>query len=55
MIDDTLRNMIHDRKPEPQLKKYARTLTPSIRQDGYQRVLSGETSLEEILRVTSDE
>lgn len=55
MIDDTLRGMIHDRKPEPQLKKYARTLTPSIRQDGYQRVLSGETSLEEILRVTSDE
>ncbi len=54
-IDDTLRTMIHDRKPENQLKKYARTLFPSIRQDGYARVLRGDTSLEEILRVTNDE
>jgi len=55
LIDDTLRGMIHDRKPEPELKKYARTRFPSIRQDGYQRVLSGDTALEEILRVTSEE
>lgn len=55
VIDDTLRNMIHDRKPELQLKKYARTLFPSIRQDGYERVLQGHTSLEEVLRVTSEE
>ncbi len=54
-IDDTLRTMIHDRKPEPQLKKYARNLFPTIRQDGYQRVLQGDTSLEEVLRVTSEE
>ncbi len=54
-MDDTLRTMIHDRKPEQQLKKYARTLFPSIRQDGYRLVLKGETSLEEILRVTSEE
>lgn len=54
-IDETLRSMIHDRKAEPQMKKYARTLFPTIRHDGYQRVLAGETSLEEILRVTSEE
>ncbi len=54
-IDDTLRTMIHDRKPEQQLKKHARTLFPSIRQDGFRRVLAGFTSLEEILRVTSEE
>lgn len=54
-IDDTLRAMIHDRKPEQQLKKHARTLFPSIRQDGFRRVLAGETTLEEILRVTSEE
>jgi len=54
-IDDTLRTMIHDRQPEQQLKKYARTKFPSIRQDGYRRVLMGDTSLEEILRVTSEE
>ena len=53
-IDDTLRNMIHDRKPESHLKKHGRTLFPTIRQDGYLRVLAGDTSLEEILRVTSE-
>jgi len=54
-IDETLRAMIHDKSSEQQIKKYARTLFPSIRQDGFARVLKGETSLEEILRVTSEE
>lgn len=54
-IDDTLRTMIHDRQPEQQLRKYARGSYPSIRQDGYRRVLAGDTSLEEVLRVTSEE
>jgi general secretion pathway protein E len=54
-IDDTLRAKIHDKSSEQEIKKYARTLTPSIRQDGFKRVLSGDTSLEEILRVTSEE
>lgn len=54
-IDDTLRTMIHDKSAEQQLRKYARTHFPSIRQDGFQRVLAGHTSLEEILRVTSEE
>jgi general secretion pathway protein E len=54
-INDKLRAMIHGREPEPELKKYARTLFPTIRQDGYKRVLAGDTSLEEVLRVTSDE
>lgn len=54
-IDETLRTMIHDRKPELQLKKYARGHFLSIRQDGYRRVLAGDTSLEEVIRVTSEE
>ena len=54
-IDDTLRTMIHDKSSEQKIKLYARTLTPSIRQDGFKRVLAGDTSLEEILRVTSEE
>ncbi len=54
-IDEKLRALIHDRKSEQDIKKYARTLFPSIRQDGYRRVLAGDTSLEEILRVTSEE
>ena len=54
-IDDTLRAMIHDKKSEQHIKKYARTLFPSIRQDGFRRVLLGDTTLEEILRITSEE
>jgi general secretion pathway protein E len=55
VIDEKLQAMIHDRQSEPQLKKYARPLFPSIRQDGYKRVLNGDTSLEEVIRVTSEE
>lgn len=54
-IDETLRTMVHDRAPELQMRKYARNLHPSLRQDGFRRVLKGETSLEEVLRVTSED
>lgn len=54
-IDDTLRTMIHDRKPEQEMRQYARYSFLSLRQDGYKRVLQGNTSLEEILRVTSED
>jgi len=52
VIDDTMRTMIHDGASEQQMDKYARTLTPSIRDDGCRRVLAGDTTLEEVLRVT---
>ena len=51
-IDDTMRTMIHDGESEQKLERYARTLTPSIRDDGQRRVLQGDTTLEEVLRVT---
>lgn len=54
-IDDNLRTMIHDRAAEQHMRKYARGLFLSLRQDGYRRVLLGDTSLEEILRVTSED
>lgn len=54
-VDDHLRTMIHDHAAEQQMRKYARTLFPSIRQDGFRRVLSGDTSLEEVLRVTNED
>jgi general secretion pathway protein E len=54
-IDDELRTMIHDGASEQKMRKYARVLFPSLRQDGYRKVLLGETSLEEILRVTSED
>ncbi len=54
-VDDKLRAMIHDGSGEQALEAHARTLTPSIRQDGMRRVLSGDTSLEEVLRVTRED
>lgn len=54
-IDDKLRNMIHDGASEQEMRKYARSLFPSLRQDGYRCVLRGVTTLEEILRVTSED
>lgn len=55
VIDETLRTMIHDHAPEQKMRQYARTLFPSLRQDGCKRVLSGQTSLEEVVRVTAED
>lgn len=54
-MDEHLETMIHDQVPEQQMRKYIRTKFPSLRQDGYRRVLAGDTSLEEILRITSED
>jgi general secretion pathway protein E len=51
-VDDEMRRMIHDGAGEHELERRARTRTPGITQDGMRRVLAGETSLEEVLRVT---
>jgi len=51
-VDDEMRRMIHDGAGEHELERYARTRTPGISQDGMRRVVAGETSLEEVLRVT---
>lgn len=53
-IDEKLSTMIHDRVSEQEMRKYARTLFPSLRLDGFRRVLMGDTSLEEVLRVSSE-
>ncbi len=52
-INDTLRAMIHDGSGEYELEQEARRHSTGIRTDGFRRVLSGETSLEEVLRVSS--
>lgn len=55
VVDDLLRSMIHDGKAEQSIERYARRHTPSLRQDGVRRVLAGETTLDEVLRVTVEE
>jgi general secretion pathway protein E len=51
-IDDVMRQMIHDGSGEHELEARARSQGPGIAEDGMRRVLSGETSIEEVLRVT---
>jgi general secretion pathway protein E len=54
-VDDEMRRLIHDRAPEQQLWKRAQQGgMRSLRQDGIRLVVSGKTSLEELLRVTRD-
>ena len=55
VIDDNLRQLIHDRAAQSSLVASARKTSTSIRQDGYKKVLSGETSLAEVLRVTQED
>jgi general secretion pathway protein E len=51
-IDEHMKSLIHEGKSEIELEKYARKSNNSIQQDGFMRVISGETTLEEILRVS---
>ncbi|HAT1821359.1 TPA: type II secretion system protein GspE [Legionella pneumophila] len=53
IVDETLRGMIHRNENLQTMENYLRPSTPSIREDGFKRVLCGDTSLAEILRVTS--
>ena len=55
IIDDTIRSMVHDGAGEFELERHARQHTPGIRQDGWDKVLRGITSVEEVLRVTQSE
>lgn len=55
LVDDTMRTMIHDGSSEQELERYARTLTPGIRDDGRANVLSGVTTIEEVMRVTRED
>ena len=52
-IDAELRQLIHDGAGEQDMLKHARKKFPGIIADGRRRVIDGETSLEEVLRVTA--
>ena len=54
VITETMRELIHDRASEQSLDREARALTPNIRTDGWRKVLAGDTSIEEVLRVTRE-
>jgi general secretion pathway protein E len=55
VVDDQMRTMIHDGSSEQELERHARHITPSIRDDGRTKVMRGETTIEEVLRVTRED
>ncbi|MEP4147354.1 MAG: type II secretion system ATPase GspE [Halioglobus sp.] len=52
-VDDKLRGMIYDNASEQEMLAHARLEYPSMQTDGRRRILTGETSLAEVMRVTS--
>ncbi|MEW6983667.1 type II secretion system ATPase GspE [Colwelliaceae bacterium 6471] len=54
-VDDKVRELIHNGKGEQAIEKYIRKTTPSIRRDGFDKVMLGTTTLEEVLRVTRED
>lgn len=51
-IDEQMKSLIHNGAGEIELNKYARSQCKSIQQDGFEKVKQGETTLEEVLRVS---
>ena len=54
-VNDAMREMIHDGVSEQELERHARKLSTNIRADGCRLVLSGRTTLDEVLRVTRED
>ena len=52
-VDDAMRTMIYDGESEQAMLQVARQRYPGIEEDGRRRVLAGETSIEEVMRVTA--
>lgn len=55
VVDENIRELVHNGRGEQAIEKYVRKSTPSIRDDGCEKVLKGMTTLEEVLRVTREE
>jgi general secretion pathway protein E len=55
LVDDTLRQLIHDRASEQAMTAHARQIGPGIRDDGRDKVLNGVTTVQEVLRVTMED
>ncbi|MDL5594453.1 type II secretion system ATPase GspE [Bacillus subtilis] len=55
LLDEALRQLIHQGAGEAELTRHARRHGPSLFMDGRDKVLAGVTSLEELLRVTRED
>ena len=54
-INEHLRSMIINNASELDMEKYIRQTTPTMRDDGIRKVLEGITTIEEVMRVTTEE
>jgi len=52
-IDKDVRRLIHDNAGEPTIEAYVRRFSPSLFDNGRDKVLAGETTAEELIRVTT--
>lgn len=55
VVDEAVREAIHGASGELAIERLIRAHTHSIRRDGIDKVLQGQTSLEEVLRVTRED
>jgi general secretion pathway protein E len=55
VVDEALRELIHDRASEQELTRHVRRTCPGIRDDGRDKVLGGTTTVQEVLRVTLED
>ncbi len=53
-IDDHLAGMIHESESQSHLESYCLTKSKNLRDDGIRKVVLGETSLDEVIRVTRE-
>jgi general secretion pathway protein E len=53
-VDERIQELIHAEAGEQAIEKYVRQTTPSIRDDGLDKVRQGITTLEEVMRVTKE-
>ena len=53
-VDNVMREMIHRGDGEQSMEAHARVTRPSLYEDGLRRILNGDTSVEEVLRVTQE-
>ena len=55
IVDETMREAIHAGRGEAELTRLARQRTPAMIDDGWNKLLAGVTSVDEVLRVTRDD
>ena len=54
LVDDTVRQLIHDGTGEQEIEQEVRKHSLSIQMDGFQKVINGATTIEEVMRVTRE-